>query len=572
MSKILTNKKLLSLVILVIVIIVMTFFLIPLIKKSSAISDFRILNVESIDGSLTVICENQDLINTYNVTVKDASDNTLLEQSSNTNHIDISSLQIAYQETVYITVLAKNNHEEKISSNTFEYTSNNPSFNSSNSHIITTNQTLNLKIDGDLVNNRYHLVIKYRDLSIYKADITSNNLKIPYDYLSGYNGRLTAYIYNEDNRIVNQFNFYNNPVLVGNVYITSPADNTTMTLDDININYQGGENATKYQAKLYKGSKLLGTFPAIEDVITIPASNLSANTTYRIVLEAIYQDYDEIAQTSAINITVTSQEKTSPVTVNHNYKNLKPGTKLALATRTNGATIKYTLNGKDPKKYGAVYTDPITITRDVTLKTVAIKNNQIDSVVTTYQVHVGHKVPTVYLSPSNQYLNIGIASVGYSNEMVEMNRIADYVEERLKASGITVLRNVPTDSMETWTYESLKAKADLHFAIHSNASGAHNTKGMEIFVDNENSTTMSMAANIYNNLYAIYPNKDSTTDRGIKYAEGRLGEVRTSNLPNGILIEIAHHDYPSDAKWLVDKRKEISYNIADSIIDYFQMN
>jgi hypothetical protein len=37
----------------------------------------------------------------------------------------------------------------------------------------------------------------------------------------------------------------------------------------------------------------------------------------------------------------------------------------------------------------------------------------------------------------------------------------------------------------------------------------------------------------------------------------------------GMLVEVAHHDYEDDAKWIMENKKLIGYNIADSILSYF---
>ena len=153
-----------------------------------------------------------------------------------------------------------------------------------------------------------------------------------------------------------------------------------------------------------------------------------------------------------------------------------------------------------------------------------------------------------------------------------MNKVCDKVEQKLKSAGIKVYRNDPKKDMMIWLKESRTVKADLHLAIHSNGSVNHDTQGMEIYVNDETSKMLSLATLMYSNLYSIYPYKSSINDRGIKYADGSLGEVNPLNTKRGILIEIAHHDDKNDAKWMVDNLDQISNNIANSIISYYQLN
>ena len=37
----------------------------------------------------------------------------------------------------------------------------------------------------------------------------------------------------------------------------------------------------------------------------------------------------------------------------------------------------------------------------------------------------------------------------------------------------------------------------------------------------------------------------------------------------GILVEVAHHDYLEDAKWIMHNKELIGNTIADSILKYF---
>ena len=71
---------------------------------------------------------------------------------------------------------------------------------------------------------------------------------------------------------------------------------------------------------------------------------------------------------------------------------------------------------------------------------------------------------------------------------------------------------------------------------------------------------------------SIYPYKDREgADRGVKYANGALGECNDAYLPFGILVEVAHHDDYNDALWIMNNKKLIGYNLADSILEYYQI-
>ena len=74
--------------------------------------------------------------------------------------------------------------------------------------------------------------------------------------------------------------------------------------------------------------------------------------------------------------------------------------------------------------------------------------------------------------------------------------------------------------------------------------------------------------NVYLDITHI--DKDNPTkNRGVKYANGSLGEVNTRFVPLGVLLEIAHHDNLEDASWIMTNKKLIGETIANSILKYF---
>ena len=217
-----------------------------------------------------------------------------------------------------------------------------------------------------------------------------------------------------------------------------------------------------------------------------------------------------------------------------------------------------------------MYQEPLTINADTIVKTYAVSQNRFDSAVNTYTFLIGEKTPVIYLSPSNQGFNYGHEDAPYTTEKEMMNKLADVIEKYLKAANFIVYRNNPNTDINTWNSESNYVKADFHLAIHSNASKDQTARGIEIYVDKETSPSLSAAANVYKNLWSIYPASNvSAYNRGVRYARGSLGEANDEYVANGALIEVAFHDNYEDAMWMVEKMEEIGQNIANSIISYY---
>lgn len=74
---------------------------------------------------------------------------------------------------------------------------------------------------------------------------------------------------------------------------------------------------------------------------------------------------------------------------------VKPGTAVSIACPTEGAVIHYTLDGTDPTITSTVYSEPIVLTEDITIKAIATKDGLDASSIATARYIVSDKVVTV---------------------------------------------------------------------------------------------------------------------------------------------------------------------------------
>ena len=509
----------------------------------------------------------------YEVIAWNQEGEEVLKTESEENKILLKNLIANYNDTIKFKITAKNKNGTKKEARTiYEYTWKYASLVNFNTRYINASEGLGLSIYGYQQNEKYSIRLEYLNQVIYEDKLQNDNLIVPYEKLEGYAGRISAKLYTEEGTHISSYNFYINTPIVGKVVITSPGREYRTRWNDIKISFEGGENATEFFLLVYEEGNLVNTLeiPKETKEYLLPAEYLNQEKNYQLKLEARYLDYTEITESDMISCYVGKQETTNPVFVSHNPSFIKKGTKVALETRTNHATIYYTLDGSTPTKDSLIYTEPLTITEDTIVKTYAESKRRIDSEINTYQFEIKEKQLVVYLSPSNQYWNIGDEEAGYTNEMKELNKIADVVERVLKENGVTVYRNKSSGHINQYLSESNYVKSDLHLAIHSNASSTKKARGIEIFVDSPTSKSLSVATHIYQNLYDIYIGKNmANTDRGVKYASGSLGEANDSFIPCGTLIEIAYHDNYDDAKWIIENREVIGNNIARSIINYY---
>ena len=170
----------------------------------------------------------------------------------------------------------------------------------------------------------------------------------------------------------------------------------------------------------------------------------------------------------------------------------------------------------------------------------------------------------IFLSPSAQEYNIGYGD--YGSEEYRMNRIADIVEKMLRDQGYTVYRNNPNEKLSDAVRRSNEVNPDIHVALHSNASGeGFSAQGPEIFANRPNTPGDRLANLIYNEIMQIYP--DPTKGRGVLYTSS-LYEIIRTNAP-AVLLEVAFHDNPEDAQWIINNEDQIAQAIVSGINSYF---
>lgn len=173
----------------------------------------------------------------------------------------------------------------------------------------------------------------------------------------------------------------------------------------------------------------------------------------------------------------------------------------------------------------------------------------------------------VYLSPSTQQSNIGYGNYGTEEE--RMNLIADVVDYELKRHGLQVARNSPAQSLQEVVAESNAIGPRVHVAIHSNASANSTARGAEVYAHRFGGQGEQLARDIYQYLEPLTPTDDFGVKEGYTAFNGRgYYELRRTNAP-AVLVEVAFHDNPEDAQFIIDNIVEIGIAISKGILEYF---
>lgn len=538
------------------------------IKSEKILSNFNIISVDNIGKKYFLNFEDAGNVSYYQVLIYDDNNRIFYNKNYKKNVVSFNLDSIKYNDEYKLMVIAYDSRGESVVvNNPYVFSYNEPTFSTLNSILINNDEDYNLVLDGDLVHKKYFIEIKDSDSVLKRESITRNEYVISKDLYEGKEKELTINLYNDSNLIAST-KLYNNMSPVSDVKITNPGDGNILDYSDVLLNYDGGENATKYLLQIYYGKKLIKEQEITKNKCVISADFFEKSQTYNIKVSALYDDIKAYTKSDSIEFTMNEKDTLKPVYVNRSISFVPVGSTISLGNPNEDGVIYYTLDGSNPSDKSLVYSDPIKIDKDVTIKAFIKADNKNDSIIKEYNISVGEKNSyKVYLSPSNQKGNLGVSKVGYTNEMAEMNDLTNYVEKRLKENNITVYRNKPTGNINLWNHDSMYYNCDLKLAIHSNASVLHNLKGVETWIDNEYSNTYSFANILQDSLMEIYPDKDG--NRGVKYANGSLGEANDNFVKNGLLVEVAHHDYEKDAKWIMENKELIGNTIADAILKYF---
>ena len=538
-----------------------------IINSDDFLKSFKIINVSNISTKYHIEFEKTKSAVDYEIIVYDEDSNIIANEKTTENIIDIDMPNLKYDNKYKMLIYAYDKLGASITvKNPYEFTYTEPTFSKDNNLVLENNEDYTLYIDGNLESRNYEIGLFDGETLIIKESIKNNEYIIKQKYFNGLNQVLTVKLFDGDN-VINKIDLYSNLSPISDIKIVSPQNDALLDYQDVPLTFTGGDNASNYTLEIYKDGILIKSVSLTQNRAIISSEFFMKDNKYTFKIKASYLDYTSYSKETTVNFQMKEKATLLPTYINSNPNYIKENSYLTISNPNEGGTIYYTLDGSEPNENSSIYKEPIQIKNNMTLKTIVKEDKYYDSVISTFNLNVENKTEyKVYLSPSNQTGNIGVKSVGFTNEEKEMNDLSNYIEKRLKENNVKVYRNNPNGNINLWVADSKYYGADLHIAIHSNASTDHTSKGIETWINEQTSDTYSLANMIQSDLLNIYYDKENG-NRGVKYSNGALGETRMPKF--GILVEVAHHDYEEDAKWIMDNKELIGNTIADSILKYF---
>ena len=541
-----------------------------LLNSDKILNSFSIISVDNVSHFFAINFERVKAAEYYEIVVYDENNVEVFSEKVKKNNVSINLEKINYNAKYKIVIYAYDKLSDSIAVlNPYIFTYSEPTFSEENNLVMNNDENYKLIINGNLHKKNYLIRISDNGYKLVEEKLTTNEYMINKKYYKDLEQKLDIEIIDGITSI-DKITLYNKMSPISNIVIKTPENDSTLNFNDVTLIYEGGENATKYLIQIYKDNHLIKEAEVKKNKCIISAELFEKAANYKIKINAMYKDYNDYTKSGEVQFKMNEKDTLKPVYLNVSPKYIKPGTKLILNNPNAEGTIYFTTNGEDPVSSGTKYTEPIIVNGNMILKAVVMEPNKNNSIVQAFDINVGTKETySVYLSPSNQDGNYGVPKTGYRNEMVEMNDLTNYIEKKLQQYGVKVYRNSSYGNINLWVSDSKYYGVDLHLAIHSNASSDHQSYGVETWINEEASKSYSLAYLLQNAIYGIYYNEEEAASRGVKYANGSLGEVNDEFVPFGILLEIAHHDYEKDAYWIMQNKELIANTIADTILKYF---
>ena len=168
----------------------------------------------------------------------------------------------------------------------------------------------------------------------------------------------------------------------------------------------------------------------------------------------------------------------------------------------------------------------------------------------------------IYLSPSNQ--NGNAYATGNTNEKVQCHKIAKACFDYLKKAGFNVMCTY-NDDMYARVKESNAFGADMHVAIHTNATAKHNvTGGTQILLYSVDGERKKAGQAVYDRLAPLTPGKSA--ERLV--AKPGFYECKAANGLT-VYVEAEFHDTKEGSDFIIKNTKAIGEAIAKGICDYY---
>ena len=172
----------------------------------------------------------------------------------------------------------------------------------------------------------------------------------------------------------------------------------------------------------------------------------------------------------------------------------------------------------------------------------------------------------IYINASNQYQNM--YAYANTNEKAQMEKLAAFLKEELSKYNCEVMvatKNYIRDK----AIEAAGWGADFAIALHSNAATGSAT-GTRGYYNANYAVSKNIAQRLCDEIDLINPYDNGNSKIVNDYSYMDIWEFGSRKIPS-ILAEVAFHDNPNEAKWIVENIPAIAKAIANCFIKEFNL-
>lgn len=169
----------------------------------------------------------------------------------------------------------------------------------------------------------------------------------------------------------------------------------------------------------------------------------------------------------------------------------------------------------------------------------------------------------IFISPSNQDGNK--YAYGDTSEDVQCGIIGRHLEKALLRCGFQT-KFEQYDRMENRVKHSDEWGANMHVAIHTNATVKHTAGGTQVYYYAENGYGDVACKYVFDELKVITPGSNAEVYK--KYPG--LYEVWAPKATS-VYVEAEFHDVPEYARWIVEHTEEIAEAICRGICKFYKV-
>ena len=546
-------KKILLVISFIILIFIGTTLIVSfkIINGNNYLRKFNIISVNNVSTKFNIRFEKVKAASKYELIIYNQDDSIFYQKETNDNDLNITLNDIENNHEYKLVVYAYNDEGESIIvNNPYIFTYLEPTFSKNNEIVFNDGEDYYLLIDGNLSKKNYFIEIVKGNEIISKKIIKDNDYLIKKDIFTGKKGIFIINLYDQ-NILINTIKIYSNLSPITDIKINSPLNDELLTLEDINISYVGGENATSYALTIYKDKSLIKKVSINKNNVILSSAFFEKGEKYTIKVIGYYNDIDEYTKKDEVTFTIKNKDTLKPAY--YLYSNGR----ITLKNPNEIGEIYYSINGENPMDNVLESKEPFKVSNNTVIKTI-IKDDKKKydfSKIVEYNINIRKKDNyKIYLFLDDNDKNRDI-----------LDNIKKYLKIELDAYNIDIIIN-DNNNIKSSINKAKTENIDLYLSLKSSESISHESNGFNIWINNYDSISYSLGNIFLNNLKDAYYESAS---KGLKYAYNSLEELN-QNYPS-LLINLGYLDNSKDSNFLCNNADKIGKVIAKTILEYFDL-